>query len=148
MARRSPGEGTITQRTDGRWCATLQLGGKRTWVYGKSRAEVADKLRKTTAQAQSSGKLPERHDLGSLMAAWEDTGANRWAPRTAQDYQHYAALILAEFGPGTQLAKLTPYRLQLFINRHSGRTAQLLHHVLHAALATAVRWDWLAHQPC
>ena len=74
---RSHGEGTITQRKDGRWCAALQLDGKRAWVYGKTRSEVAEKLRKATTQARTSGKLPERHDLESLMAAWQANGASR-----------------------------------------------------------------------
>jgi hypothetical protein len=47
--RRGKGEGSITQRPDGRWVARVDLGwqeGKRRRkaVYGRTRREVADKL--------------------------------------------------------------------------------------------------------
>ncbi len=48
--RRGSGEGAIFQRPDGRWEARLDLGWtptgrRRKSVYGKTRREVADKLR-------------------------------------------------------------------------------------------------------
>ncbi len=42
---RGHGEGTITQRKDGRWQAQISLGaGKRKTLYGKTRKEVREKL--------------------------------------------------------------------------------------------------------
>ena len=45
--KRGHGEGSITQRkSDGLWQAALTLeGGKRKYLYGKTRKEVADKLK-------------------------------------------------------------------------------------------------------
>ncbi len=45
--RRGHGEGTIVQRSDGRWMAQIDLGyvdgkRKRKTVYGKTRKEVAE----------------------------------------------------------------------------------------------------------
>lgn len=46
MARRGHGEGSIYQRKDGRWAATITLEGqKRKTFYGKTRKEVQEKLR-------------------------------------------------------------------------------------------------------
>ena len=51
MPRHAPGEGSITRRKDGRWQASLQVAGLRRTVYGKSRQEVAEKLRALQATA-------------------------------------------------------------------------------------------------
>lgn len=52
MARRGAGEGSIYKRRDGLWAGDVQTGvdenGKRSrrTVYGKTRAEVQDKVEK------------------------------------------------------------------------------------------------------
>jgi len=44
--QRGHGEGSIYQRSDGRWAASITLGGrKRKTFYGKTRREVQEKLR-------------------------------------------------------------------------------------------------------
>ena len=42
--RRAKGEGSIFKRKDGRWQARYQAGGKRRYIYGKTRQEVAKRL--------------------------------------------------------------------------------------------------------
>ncbi len=44
---RKHGEGTLFQRRDGRWQASFvpKSGGKRRYVYGKTKGEALDKLR-------------------------------------------------------------------------------------------------------
>jgi integrase len=55
--RRGHGEGSIYQRQDGRWGADISLeNGNRKTLYGKTRAEVADKLN-TALQEQKQGIL-------------------------------------------------------------------------------------------
>jgi integrase len=45
MKKRGHGEGSIYQRTDGRWCACLTMSkGRRKYFYGQSRREVWSKL--------------------------------------------------------------------------------------------------------
>jgi integrase len=47
-ARRGHGEGSICRRKDGRWTARIDLdyvNGKRKQIYGKTRKEVAEKLK-------------------------------------------------------------------------------------------------------
>ena len=55
--RRGRGEGSISQRRDGRWMARVDLGwyeGRRRYkaVYGHTRREVADKLTKLLRDTQ------------------------------------------------------------------------------------------------
>ena len=58
--RRGSGEGSITERKDGTWQASLVIGydvetgkPKRKYFYGKSRKEVRKKLTETLGQVQS-----------------------------------------------------------------------------------------------
>jgi hypothetical protein len=45
--RRGNSEGTILKRADGRWTAAIVFDGyRRKWIYGKTRGQVSDRLRK------------------------------------------------------------------------------------------------------
>jgi integrase len=77
--RRGNGEGGIYQReSDGKWCASVDLGfvnGKRRRkvIYGKTRKEVADKL-KTLHRDQAAGKgfLPIAKRSNTIsIAGWK-----------------------------------------------------------------------------
>ena len=56
MGKRSNGEGTIFKRNDGRWCAAyFDAKFKRHYVYGKTQAEVKNKLKiKMTEEPETS----------------------------------------------------------------------------------------------
>ena len=59
QARRGRGEGSIYQRQDGRYAASMPIDGprrKRKYFYGKTRAEVRGKLQKAQLE-QKQGKL-------------------------------------------------------------------------------------------
>jgi integrase len=149
MARRSSGEGSISQRKDGRWQGALQLAGRRVTAYGKTRREVSAKLEALRGQAATAGTLPERHTVGELLAAWWATGRPRWAPSTAEGYARWRRLIEADLGARTPLARLSPARLQAVVlaQQSSPRSAQLVYHVLHSAFGLAERWGWLGSNP-
>ena len=57
MGKRGNGEGSITRRKDGRWWGRHTVhtseGPKQKAVYGKTRADVAAKLRKAMSEADS-----------------------------------------------------------------------------------------------
>src|SRR5438045_3558764 len=76
-SRRGHGEGMIRQRADGLWEARIDLGfvdgkRKRKSIYGKTRREVADRL-KTLLVDQQKG-LPiatnERQTLAQYLEHW------------------------------------------------------------------------------
>jgi len=60
--KRGRGEGSIYRRKDGRWVGQYEVGGKRRYIYGKTRKEVAGKLTKATADRDSGLTF----DAGSL----------------------------------------------------------------------------------
>jgi hypothetical protein len=53
--RRGKGEGSIYRRKDGRWVDQYEVNGKRRYVSGKTRAEVAKKLTKAIAERDAIG---------------------------------------------------------------------------------------------
>jgi integrase len=153
--RRGHNEGTIYQRSDGRWEAKLNVGwrgGKRhrKCFYGTTRTEVAKKLTRAILDLQS-GLFVDcgRQTLESFLQRWLNECVNGPVrPLTYEQYaQHVRLYWIPELGK-VQLAKLTAPRVQSAINtlkrRLSPRTIQISLFVLRRALAQAVKWDLLA----
>ena len=86
---RSPREGSITRRADGRWQGALQVGGNRRTVYGATRQEAARKLVEVQRQASKTGSLPNpgKRTLGDLIDAWLAVKSPTVKPRTMADYE-------------------------------------------------------------
>ena len=70
---RGHGEGTITQRKDGRWQAqiSIKVTGKRKTLYGKTKKEVQEKLR-VAINEQKQGILATgpRQTLAVYLPYW------------------------------------------------------------------------------
>ncbi len=154
MARtRGNGEGSIYQRSDGKWCASVTLdGGKRKVLYGKTRQEVAKKLNQALqAREQGLPVLSERQTVASFLERWlEDCVKPSARPRT---YDSYAQLVRLHIAPGLgkhQLSKLTPPEVRSFLNQKAAsglapRTIQYLRAVVRRALGQALK-DGLVHR--
>lgn len=69
--RRGKGEGSIYRRADGRWVGQFEVNGKRRYVSGKSRAEVAKRLTKAIAE-RDAGIIFDAEGLtvGEYLARW------------------------------------------------------------------------------
>lgn len=154
MGKRVNGEGTIVKRSDGRYQASLQVNGHRRTVYGRTKAEVAQKLAELKRQASQAGDLPDpgKRTVTDLIAAWLDAVAHDLKPRSMQDYQQTARLyILPELG-GVRLSKLTPARVQSLLaklqRQEKHRAALKAYACLHRACRLAVLWGWLVENPC
>lgn len=152
MGRKSNGEGSITQRQDGRWQASLQVEGRRKTVYGKTRSEVARKLADLQRQATKTGALPNpgRRTINDLLDAWLEVKVPTLKPKTAADYTYTCDSYLRPTIGKAPLARLTPDRIERLLAglRCHPRTAQKVYLRLSQALALAVRWGWLSTNPC
>lgn len=154
MPRRANLEGSITQRQDGRWQASLQVDGHRRTVYGKTRQEVAGKLEALKRQASQAGALPDpgKRTLNDLLDAWLEVKAPTLKPRTLADYRDICERYLRPALGPLRLSKLTPDRIERLYARYQAegksRTALKCHRALAQALALAVRWGWLEANPC
>ena len=152
--RRSPGEGSISQRKDGRWQASLQVNGQRTTAYGRTRTEAAGKLRVLQGQAPAPAVnlVLTRRTVNDLLDAWLETKAPNLRPATVAQYttvcDKHVRPALGKLG----LAAVTPDKLQNLYTalRKSGlgRTVELVHALLGQAFDLAVLWRWLPENPC
>ena len=157
--RRGRGEGSIAQRSDGRWWARADLGwinGKRQRkaVYGKTRAEVAAKLGNVLRDVQQGIPLAsERQTVAQYLGYWLDEIARtRVRPLTLRSYEERVRLHILPGLGRVALARLTPQRVQTWINDRiaSGASPQSCRYnraVLRAALTHAVRWGMLPRNP-
>jgi integrase len=151
--RRGPGEGTITQRKDGRWESKIDLGyrgGKRDRksIYGKTRREVADQL--NAAQNAKRQGLPvavERQTLGQFLATWlADSVRPTVRPKTYESYAQLVRLYIEPELGRVQLGKLSPQDIQHLLNKLlkrdlAPRTVRYCHAILKMALGRAYKWS-------
>ncbi len=153
MAHRSPGEGTVVQRQDGRWQASIMADGKRCTVYGTTRKEAAEKLAALKSQARG-GALPDpgKRTVADLLALWLATTAPNWKPRTLSDNQATCVRYIVPAIGKVRLSRLEPAHVQQLVARYQSegkaRTALKVYGVLRQACALAVRWRWLPDNPC
>jgi len=152
--KRGNGEGTIYQRSGSeRWEAGFSYVDaegrrRRRTLYGRSRREVAAKLREAGRRQEAGETVADSRDtVAAFMARWvaEALPASGLKQTTAENY---ATLLRVHVVPALghhRLDALTPADVQRWINakRASGlsdRTVQLAHAVLRRALGQAVKW--------
>lgn len=145
MGRRADHEGSVRQRSDGSWEARIQVGGQRVSRYGKTRAEVVQKL----AALQATPVLT-RADSTLTLSLWTDTwlSEKELRPSAHATYRRVLMPLLAQLGT-VRLARLTQAQLSAAfrLERERGRGArrlQLAHGYLRSCLGRAVE---LGHIP-
>ena len=150
--KRGNQEGSIFQRSDGRWCAVVSLGwrnGKRhrKHFYGSTRSEVRDQLTAAMRAHQQGLPIdPERQTVGQYFDRWlSDCVKPRVRPSTFRSYEQLVRLHLAPTLGRIALSKLSPQQVQRFLNDKlvaglSPRTVQYLCVLLRGALDQAVKW--------
>ena len=147
--RRGNGEGTIVKRADGRWAAAIIFDGyQRKWIYGQTRRDVSDRLRKIRSDvAEGRPVMNERLTMAEYLNRWlYEVAKQRTRPMTWRGYEHLVRLHILPTLGRVPLAKLTPQQVHSLVTqkvregRLSPRTIQYMHSVLRAALNQAVRW--------
>jgi integrase len=154
MNRRGHGEGTIYQRKDGRYEASLRLGeGKRRSFYGKTRKEVRDKLNEAL-RAHESGRLSagSRLTVSAYLDQWlEDRVKPTVRATTYASYARNVRLIASYVGSlrldALRHTHIQHAYLELGETKLSGYTIHQAHRVLRAALRQAVKEGRIAHNP-
>lgn len=145
MSKRGNGEGSIYQREDGRWVASVSIDGKRKDFYGRTRADVAERL-KTALAAQQRGELiiakPESFEAWAsewLEATRSGLRHSGWRKHDERMRNHILPAIAR-----TPIAKLSPERLdRLYADKiRGGLSAQTVRHIhatVHKCLELALR---------
>jgi hypothetical protein len=88
--RRGNGEGTIVKRADGRWAAAITFDGhQRKWIYGKTRRDVSDRLRKIRGDvAEGRPVMNERLTMAEYLNRWlYEVAKQRTRPTTWRGYE-------------------------------------------------------------
>jgi integrase len=120
-ARRGRTEGSIYFREDdGRWIGSISLGyngegkRKRHAVYGATKQEAQDKLRRLQSRALT-GRLTDacRVTVGEYLDRWlENTAKNKVRPTTYARYETLARIHLKPILGGVRLEKLAPVHIE------------------------------------
>ncbi len=162
---RADGEGSIIKETKTRangstyerWRGVLSIGydaegkRKRKTIYGKTQAEVREKLEEVKRQLAMGTYVDSELTVEQLLERWHTEKAQSVKPRTIEIYRKQAELhILPKIGR-LKLAKLSPMHLQNLCsdiaNNVGKRTAELIRVQLHGAFKQAVRWQILPKNP-
>jgi integrase len=151
--RRAKGDGSLFQRKDGKWIASVDLPGegKRrrvTRICATERAARAA-LKELRAQAERGRPLPDpQRTLGPFLAEWLAATVPRLAPETAHGWATTIRLhITPEIGR-VPLVALTPMQVQRWLTRLDARgigpwARVRAHAVLRTALNDALRWGYV-----
>jgi len=152
---RGNGEGSIYQRSDGKWCAAITLEfGKRRVLYGRTRKDVAEKLAVALRDVQQGLPIPgKRLTTERFLTDWlEHTVAGARRPKTWRAYEFAVRVhIVPRFG-SVPVAKLSPEHVQrlqrdMEAKGLSPATIALVRAVLGTALRQATKWGLVARNP-
>lgn len=150
--RRLNGEGTISERKDGRWEAKLTLpNGKRRTVYGKTAQEAKDKLKALMRDQEQGRDLTKgRVKTGDFLARWlDEVAAKRLGAASLARYRTIVRLHLTPEIGNVYLDALTPAKLQSVLNAKAASglapgTVKYCRDVLRSALSQAERWGMVS----
>ena len=156
--QRGHGEGSIYQRANGQWCATISVGydnngkRKRRTIFGETKPAVQEKLRLLANDVtHMRGIEAQRIKVGDYMDRWlKDAAKGRVRPTTFANYERVVKNHIKPFLGGLQLAKLTALNIHGMYSSmaqagKSAETIRLAHAVLHRALKQAVRWHLISY---
>lgn len=156
MHRRANGEGTIYQRKDGRWVASIFLNnGNRQSIYCKTQKEALKKVRMMHQNNDQSPLLcNEDQVLNDFFHSWLHTTV-RYNVRE-RTYQRYQEIVMRHILPTlgkVKLQKVTPQQIQLLytqklVEGYAPQTVKHIHRVLHKAFGDALKWQFVGRNVC
>jgi integrase len=151
MGRRGNGEGTISRRKDGRWEGRYYVptedGPKRKVIYGKTRAEVSEKLTKALSD-RANGIVYDNENItiGEYLDVWLKRSV--YGSVRQSTYDRDTNLVNNHIKPvlgSLKLKKLNSAHVQNFYRNRldtglSASTVRKIHDILRRGLAEAVDW--------
>ena len=151
MGRRGNGEGTIGRRKDGRWEGRYYVptedGPKRKVIYGKTRAEVSEKLTKALSD-RANGIVYDNENItvGEYLDVWLKRSV--YGSLRQSTYDRDTNLVNNHIKPvlgSLKLEKLNSAHVQNFYRNRldtglSTSTVRKIHDILRRGLAEAVDW--------
>ena len=158
--RRANNEGSIFQRSDGRWGGALTMGydenGKiiRKTIYGKSRAEVVKKLSEISGRMKSNFyDLVEQNNLETLMFEYLMTfKKSAVSPRTFEGNIRNFKLHIAPLIGKMKVYEIDNYAIQKLVNNlidqgYSTDTIKKCKHLISQFFEYAIDNKWVLVNP-
>lgn len=158
--RRANNEGSIFQRSDGRWGGALTMGydenGKiiRKTIYGKTQAEVVKKLSEISGRMKSNTyELVENNNLETLMFEYLMTfKKSAVSPRTFEGNIRNFKLHIAPLIGKMKVYEIDNYAIQKLVNnlmeqRYSNDTVKKCKHLLNQFFEYAIDNKWILVNP-
>ncbi len=154
--RRARGEGSITQRQDGRWHVRVNLGRgangrrRRKTAYTATQAKAVDLLRKLGGRAVNGQLLAtSTPTIATFLEDWFTANADEWRPSTQRSYRGAIDGFLVPAFGSLRLEALTPLAVQRWLSQHktahgARRRITLAHATLRSALSEAQRLQMVA----
>jgi integrase len=151
LRRRGHGEGSITEREDGRWMVRVDLGrgdnGKRRrkYAYASTHAAAVELLRTLGGRAVSGHLLStSTPTVSNFLEDWISTNTEHWRPSTRRSYRYVVDKYLVKAFGSLRLEQLTPAVVQRWLlsqkkDHGARRRITLAHAALRSALADAQR---------
>jgi integrase len=153
VGKRANGEGSIYQRKDGRWSASLSIGrGRRKHFLGHSRADVAAKLSQALAdQSKGVPVISSNRSVGQYLDYWLASVKNSVRPKTHESYDLNVRRLKPLLGK-KRLSALAPAAIEsaygdLQAEGLARRSVVQAHTVLHNSLKKAVQWGLIGRNP-
>jgi integrase len=150
--RRSPGDGSIFQRKDGRYIGRLVVDGRRLQVSDTTRRGAVLKLGELRRRAERGAPPDDQRTLAAYLSWWQAEMRAAVAPRTRdKDAQRIRSHIVPALG-GVRLGALSPAQIQglqtaLLRRGLAETTAHGVMTTLGAALNDAVRLGMIERNP-
>ena len=151
--RRGNNEGTITQRSNGKWRAQISLQGKRLSFTGETRKDCQEWI-KSTNQKIDAGMTYKgsRITIERFISEWLTMKATTLRPETYRQYKQITQdYIVPELG-GIVLIKLRSDQIQSLYNMYVEKgkglsTVVLIHSIVRGCLNHAVQLGLLNRNP-
>lgn len=154
MGRRGKGEGSIYRRKDGRWVGQYEVNGKRRYVYGKTRKDVAARLTKAVAERDAGLWFDsEGLTLAEYLDRWLASLGGAVSPQTVRRHEELARIHVKPGLGSNKLSELNPLQVQSLYRTKieeglSPATVAKIHWTLSKSLRQAMRWRLIPHNVC
>lgn len=157
MSRKSYGDGSIFQRKDGRWVATIpdfNKTGKRKAFYGATKKEALAARKEAMVQvARNEYVSSSRQRVGEYLQYWLEVHTPTIGVTSAQNYDSFFRIHCIPILGHHLLQKLTVDHIQKMVDQlwkqnYAASTISKIYTVLKAALDDAVEWEKIAKNPC
>jgi integrase len=146
-------EGTVFQRTDGRWCAKWKdARGEWKYLYRKSKAEAKKALRQALKDRDEGIIPPSKMSVGNLLDEWLEHMQDDVSRRTWLNREGFVRLHIKPTIGTTKLASLTTDDIRRLYRQKvqqglAPSSVKRIHELLKQAMREAMRLKYISRNP-